>query len=329
MRERFGEYYRPSSSEFDRLWEEALLVFDTNVLLNLYRISLGSRRALLAILEQYRDRVWIPYQVGLEYHRNRLKVIDDQNAVYSKLAAAVDKATNEIKKATSEWPKERHPRFDVSEFVDLTEKSLQPIKDYIEASRPTEPRDIDSALRDDPILDALTDIFSTAVGENYSSQDLERHRIEARRRFEEEIPPGYRDTSKGREQVFGDFLVWRQTLDHAKALDRSVILVTDERKEDWWRIIQNRVVGPRVELLQEFEQEVGRPFYMYSSDQFIRYASGYLKAPVNEGLVLELQDLSKSVLQHRADYSEDSDLLRQWRAITKAKVSKWTAQAVM
>jgi hypothetical protein len=33
MRDLFSEYYRPTDEEFSRLWQDAIFVFDTNVLL--------------------------------------------------------------------------------------------------------------------------------------------------------------------------------------------------------------------------------------------------------------------------------------------------------
>ena len=43
MRNSFKEYYGLNSSELDKLWKEGIIVFDTNVLLSLYRRSQGVR----------------------------------------------------------------------------------------------------------------------------------------------------------------------------------------------------------------------------------------------------------------------------------------------
>ncbi len=49
-----------------RIAEQALFVFDTNVLLNLYRYQSGTRDELLNVLAQLSDRIWIPHHVALE-----------------------------------------------------------------------------------------------------------------------------------------------------------------------------------------------------------------------------------------------------------------------
>ena len=79
MSDLFREYYRPSDEEFSRLWQEATFVFDTNVLLHLYRYTPSTRNDLLKVIEALQQRIWIPHQVGLEFSRNRVSVITKQN----------------------------------------------------------------------------------------------------------------------------------------------------------------------------------------------------------------------------------------------------------
>src|SRR5437868_5840756 len=75
MRQTFRGYYEPTENEFEQLWHDALFVFDTNVLLSLYRYSATARAALLMLVQEIADRVWLPHQVAEEFHRNRLTTI--------------------------------------------------------------------------------------------------------------------------------------------------------------------------------------------------------------------------------------------------------------
>ena len=97
MKRIFLGYYAPSQDEFEVLWANAIFVFDTNVLLNLYRYQSDTRDALLGLIEQLNDRVWIPYQVGLEYQRNRLAVIAEQEKAYSEVRKIVDESFSTVK----------------------------------------------------------------------------------------------------------------------------------------------------------------------------------------------------------------------------------------
>lgn len=57
MKNTIKEFIEPTNKEKQELWQKA--VFDTNVLLNLYRYSAKTRKSLLAAFENFKDRVWI------------------------------------------------------------------------------------------------------------------------------------------------------------------------------------------------------------------------------------------------------------------------------
>ena len=78
MRDLFPGFYVPTAAQFARLWEECLLVLDSSVLLNLYRFPTSASRELLAVLQTFENRLWIPHQVALEFQRNRLGVRAEQ-----------------------------------------------------------------------------------------------------------------------------------------------------------------------------------------------------------------------------------------------------------
>ena len=78
MKDTFFEYNRLHEEEIKNLWDRAIFIFDTNVLLNLYRYSDDTSKKFLETIVKLETRVWIPYQVGLEFNKNRLKVISEQ-----------------------------------------------------------------------------------------------------------------------------------------------------------------------------------------------------------------------------------------------------------
>lgn len=50
----------------DKVWQNGVIVFDTNVLLNLYRYNEETRNELLKLMKSYQNRLWMPYQVALD-----------------------------------------------------------------------------------------------------------------------------------------------------------------------------------------------------------------------------------------------------------------------
>ncbi|OAV72243.1 hypothetical protein Barb4_00031 [Bacteroidales bacterium Barb4] len=78
MKSKFTGYYKPTEVEFKELWENALFVLDTNVLLDLFRYSENAVNALFKAIETLKDRIWIPYKVAFEYHKDLNSVISAQ-----------------------------------------------------------------------------------------------------------------------------------------------------------------------------------------------------------------------------------------------------------
>ena len=66
MRKQFPGYYRPKAEEFAQKFKECVFCFDTNVLLHLYRYTPESRDNLIKVLQAFKDRIWLPHQIGLE-----------------------------------------------------------------------------------------------------------------------------------------------------------------------------------------------------------------------------------------------------------------------
>jgi hypothetical protein len=85
MKKSFPGYYQPSDNELKQIWENCVFVIDANVLLNLYRYTPSTSEELINILEKVSDRLWLPHQAALEYHKNRLNVIQQQTDTYEKI----------------------------------------------------------------------------------------------------------------------------------------------------------------------------------------------------------------------------------------------------
>lgn len=81
MKTQFFEHYSLSNEKIKDIWQNGLVVFDTNVLLNLYRYNKETCDDILNYMKTFGDRLWMPYQVGWEYNNNRMDVaFKSQNA---------------------------------------------------------------------------------------------------------------------------------------------------------------------------------------------------------------------------------------------------------
>ena len=87
--------------------------------------------------------------------------------------------------------------------------------------------------------------------------------------------------------------MWFQVMDKAKKDKRPMILVTDDRKEDWWRKSEGKTIGPYPDLLTEMSSVAGIPFYIYAGDPFLQYARIYLNQSIAEEVIDEVRQIRK------------------------------------
>jgi len=280
MRDIFAGYYAPSEEEFAQLWANGRIVVDANVLLTVYGLSPVTRDALLQLLESLRERLWIPYQFAFEYQKNRMEKILEQIKHYEDAHKALRAILEEEFRSRT-----RHPF--VSETVEL---GLEHICNALLDGKIEQ----EKLLFSDPYFARVTELFEGKVGGPYNETELSQTFETARKRFSERVPPGFQDADKPEPARFGDYVGWRQILDFAVKNNTSVILVTDDSKDDWWRKERGKTFGPRPELIAEFQRCCSGLFYMYPSDRFLALSERYLGSIVDPSAVSELKERRES-----------------------------------
>lgn len=125
------------------------------------------------------------------------------------------------------------------------------------------------------------------------------------RRYQNKIPPGYKDARKGGDQQYGDLILWLQVIDQAKESGKPIVFVTDDRKDDWWLNFKGKTIGPLPELIDEIRQEANVLFHMYTPDLFMSWAGDNLQQSVSQEAIGEVQDL-----RSRDDIGLESDPAR-------------------
>lgn len=289
MKKKLIQYYPPDDDFFKKLWEDALIVPDANILLNLYRYDEKTRTEFLEILDKLKEKLWVPHQVALEYQKNRINEIINQREKFNAVKKIFIDSKKELSKDINEYVK-KYPHFDTSAI-------LEPVKSAYDGSIAEIDRMIEQDpdfLQKDPIRESLTQIFENKVGHRYSLLRELELLSDAERRFELEIPPGYEDyRTKPGIRKFGDFILWFQMLDHAKGTKKSIIFITDDKKEDWWWIHNRRTIGPRPELIEEINERAKVSFHMYNSRGFIEWASGYIEQHISPETLKEVENIQK------------------------------------
>lgn len=297
MRDGFRGYFRPSAAELDELWQQGEIVIDANVLLHLFRYPASLRQQLISLLQKQRDRLWLPHQVALEFHRGRWNVIGEQEAKFD----AVDKALADAQAPILEAIKELH-RLEAAESEALRQKLADALRMFEQALHDHR---ADWGSHDD-IFTAVVDLYDRRVGAPFDAEQLQTARTEGAARFEKRIPPGFADQSKLEEDLrYGDYLLWKQLLEHVAETQKSVIFVTDDGKEDWWIRSSGKQRSPRPELVEEFhDASGGRRIHIYNVKQFLLFAAdrGEPVSPEAAEEARRAQELTEREAERRALY---------------------------
>ena len=299
MRSKFREFYFESSN--DEIWNQSLIVLDTNVLLNLYRYSNETTNQILNLLKSYKQNLWLPHQVALEYHYNRKKVIMEQKDSHKKVIKAFKKIPDDIRNILNQELKDfkkRHKE-DIESFITHLEKNLSEPLEALDNRVKDQP----DLLKEDYIKERLTDLLSNRIGDPFEQDKLKMLEKEAETRFGANIPPGYKDFKKKNDIKFfnqmiiqdkyGDYILWKQILEYAKEKGKSVIFLTDEQKEDWWYKSDGQIIGPRIELLNEFSYITKKEFYMFSPIGLIQ-GNGHI---VDKKAALEVREVNEEYIK--------------------------------
>lgn len=294
MKDQFPGYFRPTEAEFSKLWGNAFIALDASVLLGFYRYSDKTRKEFFRILTQLKDRLWLPNRSAVEFFRNRLTVIGQQEKAYEEAVKSLDKIEKDFRN------QRQHPFISdelLSKLMDVHQNVRKELTEAKSAHR--------KRVNEDDILNMLDRLFRGQIGIETTGEELDEICKDGKRRYEKRIPPGFKDIGKDETEDevrrYGDLIMWFEVIKKAKQEKCSFILVLDDKKEDWWLTSEGQTIGPRPELIKEFRAAVGKPCYLYQPDSFMRFWGTYLNQKVSNEALAELKELREGQERRRRE----------------------------
>lgn len=268
MKTTFVGWYAKSPEQLRKLWDAALIVPDTNILLHLLRHSAEVRGQLMDVFERKKASLWIPYQVGIEFQRRRLDVQQHALDAYDRLGTDLTKFVNQAKDGINQY--RAHPVIDIERELSALDMFQADFQQRIGAAKAQH-----SVEEFNASFVKVTELFTGKVGEKPSAERIVAIQKEGGDRYAKKIPPGFEDAKKAAEggDKFGDLVIWMEMIEKAKAEKRPIIFVTDDGKSDWWHIHRGRKIGPHPALIEEFLATTEQEFHIYELLQFLRYAA--------------------------------------------------------
>lgn len=365
MDDLFKSHRKLSEKDYSELWEKCTFVFDTNVLLDLYRLPENARNSLLKILTEgkIKNRIWIPFQVAMEFTYNRLDVISDQKNKFNSVKTIVNESIDKIRTLENEIQsqiqdlqlKKRHSVINPDSHINdkLFENIIKTLTEYLQKLNELEQKQPD-VTDNDPLKSKVEDLFKAKIGECFSKDELEAIYKEGEIRYKDEVPPGYKDRSKPGLHLyqdrkilrkFGDLIVWKEIIKKAKE-DKIeyIVFVISDSKDDWWQKERGKKIGPRYELLNEiyFSAPELKVFYMYDTSQFMKYSYDFLKIKVDEVSIQETKDIIEfnrfnedlateikdSIAQYKGELLAETELERVVQSLFSNKFSQRTIYGI-
>lgn len=311
MKTHFFEQYNYSESEKKTIFSNCIFIFDTNILLNLYRYTVETRNKMLDIMKIHKDRIWIPYQVGWEFFNNRNNVIEEVKKFPTEINKQITDFKNKIMQKCNE---KRHPHFSGKDIESTIDSFVKKITSKI--NRLT--NNLPDYYQEDMILDTLSNLFNGKVGDDFDENTLEKIYNEGKKRYENKIPPGFGDSKNKHECpkrfLYGDLVLWKQIIEEAKNNQKDVVFVTEDvAKGDWFQQVKHgETKRARVELVKEFYVDTnGMKFLLYNQDCFLFDINKYLGTKITKSA----QDEMRKVTEH-----EINRLKEEMLSLTRAQI---------
>lgn len=308
MKDKFSEFY--DEPDLGKLWENCTFVFDTSILINLYTYPKEIYSEFMNILEnKIPNRIWIPYQIGLEFHKNRIHGVKKAVKTYNDLKSTITDLKDDSKNLTRKIIELNdmvssaeidstiaEPFNEINTILDDITKSLGKKPDY----------------HDDKIRDKLNNLFDENIGANYPDSRLKEIYKEGKIRSANKTPPGFEDNE------YSDLILWNQILDYAKEEGTNIIFVTEETK-NWWIKHGKELIEPHPSLFKEFSA-IGQEFYIYRLSGFLRGSKKYLNANVKSKTIKTVKEIE--------EFHDLTDELKELKKLKNTKINSLSDSAL-
>jgi hypothetical protein len=292
----FEAYITVTDDDYLRIFNSGLIVLDANVLLDLYRYHPKARKEFLNVLERIQERLWVPNQAMSEFWSHREGVLEDSKDIIGTVND-LNKFGDQYATRVRKWANRAGlDRDTLNDLLDITRSAFKATSANIRKLGADETLETAKDTETDSVVNRLSSILKDRVGKPMAP---EQRRIaikeEAPKRFAQGRPPGYKDANKKQGEPAGDYLVWIEMLEEAKRRGLDVLFVTDDTKEDWWRIERNQLKGPAPQLVEEMRNYANVRLFMLRPASLLKHVSDLLKVKVSQEAVQDVRRVSRQV----------------------------------
>ena len=300
------DYYSEHLTELkDVISSDVILAFDTNLLLDLYKMSNTERCEFLKFIDNNAHRIIIPSQVEIEFMRHRLEKIEAFQVQLKDLKEQAKQFVTSLKKANKtaasqlkQLSQNSLVKNDMADVIPL----IDVLKEYIDNNDSSDEfknkldelvEPVSKALNDnvdkllplsiseskDPVLQSLckTHILKSLseeelifIKDKYYQllEDFNEHKIEGENRKMPYCFPGCGDRRKINDgfDPTGDFIIYHELLAYMIKENKDVIFLTrDIAKSDWIKTDGT----PFNHYIVDVYRNTRKMLYIFNAEKFI------------------------------------------------------------
>lgn len=256
FKETYSYFYLNENTKKELDDSSVKIVLDTNILLDFYRNPAKLVQESIDLLYEIKDKLYLPFQVGYEYHMNKKSAEIRSLQTWKEYIAEVEKNINNIFSEVSDDIRMVNKNVRENETLgrlkkEFRDKIVSELNSYLEKS--------DSVSEKIMSLYTEENILAQPTHEDYKGWSEA-----AEKRFKNNIPPGVGDKKKTNklfysqgqyEAKYGDYFLWREMCNLLNKGDELIFVTNDLTKDDWVYQVNGEIVGPKIELLQELYDE--------------------------------------------------------------------------
>lgn len=314
MREMFKGFYDVTPEEEKNIFEsdKTIFVFDTNCFFNLYRCEDESRKDFILVVEKIKERLWFPFQVCLEYQRNRISTIKGSLSEIQGVQSEFHKILEQLNKLCSE-------KSNVNQKYKTLHNGLCSLRDKIKTDihnfidNDIKPRLIDNDYisSTDAIRNWLDELVESNIGVQLTKDEVDRINKDGEFRYKNKVGPGWGDEKKEKEHYFngvyykgkyGDLYLWKEMLKKASDEDiENIVFITNDEKEDWWYKLdgEQKAIGSLEVLKTEMINAGLKNFKMYNQPVFLKKSQILIPdLNINESTINDFEKINEATVSN-------------------------------
>ncbi len=281
MKSKFPGYYRVHRDDLLARFDDCVFIFDACSLLDIYRMKKEVTEDVFKVIEKLKKQIKVPYHVAEEYFSNINTVLIEQ--------------LNNIKKTRSDFNmfvQSLEMKRSQPYISEIASSLLNKLKKRVEIDFKEQEDFIKDQLIHGDFQNRLSELLEGNVLEPFSEQEIAEIEKEGDNRYENKIPPGYKDATKSSNR-YGDLINWKEILRFARESKKCVIIVSSDIKEDWVIREQGKTICLKYELINEFYRTVedkSQLIHFLSLDRFLEFAREKDNQMISEKTVKEVKD---------------------------------------